>query len=373
MADEWRYYARRMNGDGTSTPLFHGVPLSGPILDRELSGPGSFDAEIKPERARGLKTFTGDPLFVPWSTAIFAEKDGKLRNGYILTDVEDHGKSLKLSGAGFGAYPTGQPYIDEFSGVQVDPLDVVRMLWAHTQGRLDGNLGLILDQTKSPVRWGKVKPEGASSAEEGPYVLGWWETHDMGKVIDDIAKTTPFDWKITHEWWQGGQDIHHQMHIGYPKLGSRRRDLRFVVGENLTMPNIPVIYQGEDYADEVMMLGAGEGRKMIRGLRARYNTGRLRRTVVVQDKTLMTQEAADRAVMEELSYRLGSPDLNELVLHDHPNAPIGSYDVGDEIEVRTKTGFHDNLDLWVRILGIQTEPEKGTETLTVARSEKGTN
>lgn len=369
MVDEWRYYARRMNGDGTSSPLMHGVPLLAPKLDRELSGPGGFDAEIAPERTLGYKAFDGKPLFIPWSTAIFVEKGGYLRGGYLLTDVEDTGKTLQLTGAGFGAYPAGQPYVGDYSGIQVDPLDVVRMLWAHVQGRLDGNLGLVLDGTTSPVRWGREKPDGAAAAEEGPYVLGWWETHDIGKVIDDIAKTAPFDWRIKHAW--DGENISHRMEIGYPSLGSRRRDLRFVIGENLIQPDIPIKYQGEDFADEIMMLGAGEGRKMIRALRARYGTGRLRRTIVVQDKTLTSQEAADRAVMEELSYRLGSPELNELTLFDHPNAPIGSYDVGDEIEIRTKTGFHDNLDLWVRILAIQTEPEKNTETLTVARSEKG--
>lgn len=366
-ADGWRYYAFKMNGDGTETPLHNSLPLNTVTLDTELSGPGGISASLPLGARKGLGT-NADELLLPWSTAIYAERSGQIRQGGILTNVEDAGAGLKLDCVGFSGYLNGQPYTGDYSGVQVDPLALVRLIWSHAQTKAGGNLGIVVDGTTSPVRVGKAAVDGNTSREEGPFILGWWETHDLGKVIDDLATDTPFDYHITHTW--DGDRIVHRLQLGYPSIGRRRTDLRFVLGENVfTQPTVD--YEGEDYADEVLVLGAGEGRKMVRGLQQRQGSGRLRRTVVVEDKTRTDQAAANRAALDELSYRLGSPDLQSLVLTNHPHAPIGSYTVGDEILVTTREGWHDGLSLWVRILAVSTDTEGDVDTLTVARSEKG--
>lgn len=362
----WRYYLFRANGDGTETPLYHSaLPLLNVNIDVELSGPGGITASLKPEQ-RGLAAGDGSPLFVPWSTVLYAEKDGQIRQGGILTEPVDDGPELKLDFVGHSGYPAGQPYTGDQQWVQEDPLNIVRHIWAHLQGKQGANLGVVVDGTTSPVRVGKAVPEGETVAkDEGPYILGWWETHDLGKALDDLATETPFDYLLSHGW--NGNTPAHRLQLGYPTIGRRRDDLRFVVGENIFVPPV-VKYDGEDYADEVLLLGAGEGRKMIRGLQQRSGANRLRRTVVVEDKTLTSQDAADRAALDELSYRLGSPDIQTLVLGE--TAPAG-YGVGDEILVTTKKGWHDGLNLWVRILAVSTETETNVDTLTVARSEKG--
>lgn len=367
--EPWKYYVRRLIGNGTEVPAYNGLPLEKVSLDRELSGPGGIKGSLPFAVSRGMVTEDGSPLFVPWATTIYAEKDGHIRHGGILADVSDEGPDLKLDCVGFTGYATGQPYTSEYSVSSVDPLAVFRHIWAHLQGQPGGNLGLQIDNATSPIRVGVAKESGG----QGPYVLGWWETHDLGKVLDELATLTPFDYVVDHEW--DGEKVLHRVRIGYPTIGRRRDDLRFVVGENIFDGPLKVSYAGDDYADTVLLLGAGEGRKMIRGFQyrpARTEVLRLRRTVVVEDKSITTAQKAEQAAMDELSYRLGEADLTSLTVKDHPHAPVGSYDVGDEIRVRTPKGWHAGLDIWVRILAISTDPQTNSEELTVLRSEKGT-
>lgn len=368
MTDGWRYYARHMNGDGTESKLHDELPLLEVKIDNDLSGPGGLKAKLGPEQA-GLTKADGSSLFVPWATSIYAAKGPQIRGGGILANVKDSAGELNLDVVGFTGYAKDQPYTEDKSFVAEDPLNIVRHIWGHLQGKIGGNLGLVVDGTTSNMRIGKPLVEGVTAKDEGPFILGWWESHDLGKILDDLAVQTPFDYVLEHAW--DGEKIVHRMRIGFPAIGRRRTDLRFVMGENIFQQPPDIDYEGEDFADEVLMLGAGEGRKMIRGIQGRPHSGRLRRLAVVEDKTLTSHEAAERAARDELSWRLGDPDYTSLIVSDHPSAPHGSYGPGDEIQVRTPEGWHKGLDLWVRILSISIDPQSGLETLSVTRSEKG--
>lgn len=363
----WRYLARRLNGDGTETPLHHDLPFSKPLFDRELSGPGSLKARLAPESQVGLKSEDGAPIFVEGQTAIYAEKDGHIRHGYILMDITDDGPELQLDGVGFTGYPKDQPYNAEYSQIGVDPLDVTRHLWSHLQGKQAGNLGLQVDTTtKTPIRLGTKEDKNVQGS--GPFTMGWWDTKDIGAKIDTLATDTPFDYVEEHYW--EGEVVKHRLRFGYPTIGIRRTDLRFVVGENIDVPPV-VEYTGKDYATAIIMLGAGEGRKMWRGIAVENGyPSRLRRVLTLEDKSLTSQAAVDRAAANALALRKPLPDFSTIVVRDHENAPIGSYNLGDQIQVKTTGGWHAGLDLWVRIIAITTDPEKMTDTLSVVRTDK---
>lgn len=363
----WRYYAHRLNGDGTETRLASNVPLRGTGITRDFSGPGGITATISPQHRR-LQTAGGEPLFQSWSTAIYAEKDGLIRGAGLVTDLEEDGPELTLDLPGFTYYPVQQPYIGENSIVRADACDVARHVWQHLQGKPGGNLGMTFDTYQSGTLIGtRPAAEGEDAAQyPGPYILADWQTKDLGAVFDDMAKAAPFEY-LTDHWWDGEQ-VRHHVRMGRD-LGRRRDDLRFVVGENIRV-RPPINHGGEEYADEILILGAGEGSKMVRGLQQRASTGRLRRAQVIEAKDVQDTATANRRAAEELAYRLGDPDLDVLEVVDHPNAPLGSYDAGDQIRVRTRAGWSGELDLWVRILSLTIRPETNTTTLTVARAEK---
>lgn len=523
MSAGWHYIATRIHGDGTETPLDFDVPISGAEITIELSGPGGVTGTIAPE-ILALKDDDGRPILTPWNTAIYAELDGVIRGGGILVEPEEHGPDLAIDAMGFSAYPSGQCHVGQYSKIGIDPLDAARHIWEHLQSQPAGNLGLVLDETISPVRigipedpkltsartaehktrtayeaakadrveldnalkahdkdiansrkaiwsaipleyfaerakiikqssppsggnastdhiwwdtddgsintyhgpqagagWkpitkkkadlvkdriaihdrldaqrdGIVKDRDAAKAVETkakdtwdaaaarlrdeaggaaqPYVLAAWLNQDLGEQFDELAKNTPFEYLVEHYWDRDPElaVIHHEMRLGYPRLGRRRHDLRFVVGENVLVPP-PVTWDGSEYASEVLVIGAGEGRTTVIGhVHAPTPTGRLRRVKAVEAKHLSSKGAAERYGAAEVRRSSGEPGFGEeIVVRDSPSARIGSYRPGDEILIQNTDGWSAGRDIWVRILAVRHNPESGETNLNVTRAEK---
>jgi len=196
--------------------------------------------------------------------------------------------------------------------------------------------------------------------------LVWYQTDNLGGEIDKLAKETPFEYREAHVW--NGDVIDHKLRLGYPMIGRRRHDLRFVVGENIQI--VPSVDFGTDYASEVLTLGAGQGRSMIRGTSARPDT-RLRRVAVVPDKSLTKTTAANALAAQEVLRRSGLADVSEVTIIDHPHAPLGSFDVGDEILVQVGSGWADDLALWCRVTSMTISPDVlGAARLSILRTDR---
>lgn len=367
----WRYIATRLNGNGTEEVLDWELPLdpgSVKIID-DLSGPGRLTASIPFEKAT-LKV-DGEPVLVPWSTAIYAEENGHIRFGAILADVTGRSGELALDGVGFSGYADGQPYTATYSKIDVDPMSIGRHIFNHLQGHRDGDIGLTMDHVDSPIRVGTRKVEKGKKGQEDrvteqPYTLHWFQTSNLGYEFDALARDTPFDYHVRH-WWSG-ETIRHHMDIGYPTLGRRLHDLRFVVGENIM--EIPdVEYDGDEYASEVLFLGAGEGRKRVHATSNR-STGRLRRATVVTDRNVRDKRRAQTFADSEVRSRLGEAEVKEFFVLNHPHALFGTFGPGDEILVETTDGWTDELALWSRIVSMTTEPGSNTSRVVTKRVDK---
>lgn len=372
----WRYIAERLNGDGTATFLHQELPLAGAQITDQLSGPSALTGNV-PVEFLSLKGDDGKPLLEPWSTAIYAEADGEIRGGGLLVDRKASGSRLELDCMGFTGYAKGQPYTDSQFWVEADPLDMAREIWRFLQSQAQGNLGLQLDTTTSPVRIGTELTQdefdtqnGPLVFENGPYRLAWYQTPDLGAAFDDLAEQTPFDYREKHYWDTDGLRILHRLELGYPTLGARRTDLTFVFGENVRdMPDIDV--DGTDFANGVIVLGAGEGRDMVSSGVVSVSDFRLRRIAVVADKNLRSKGSAVAVANRELAVRkVLSGDITDIEVVDHPHAPLGSWKVGDEVRVQADTGW-ETADLWCRILTSTISPESSNvASLTIQRTDK---
>lgn len=376
----WRYLATRLNGDGTETLLDPDLPLEDVSVDTLLSGDDGIDAKIEPAYSRLLGP-DGKPLLQEWSTAIYAEADGEIRAGTILANSGFTGKTWDLECVGFTGYGRDLPYTGGgYKGIKVDPIDVGRTIWGHIQGHPGGNIGLTLDPTTTggvvtigtelrQVEFDTVS--GPVSFEAGPYKLNWYSNHDLQGDFDDLANETPFDYR-THHYWDG-DIIRHRVEIGYPKLGRRRNDLRFVYGVNIfDAPDVD--RSGDIYASGTMVLGAGEGASMINAIiEPPGGTGRLRRIAVVIDDTIKSKKKAISRAESENQWRANQDDVTSFVAIDHKSAPYGAAQVGDEIRLEGKTDWVD-IDSWVRVLSISAQPARGNlAEYTVARTDKLTS
>ena len=358
--------------DAAAGEFFDGDTPAGDFVYRWAGEPDASVSE-KLIPAVPAKTELGDPLIQNWQSVIVSERDGQIMGVSIVKDSPVDEGSMSLTGIGLAGYPTGMPFTGSFKGIEVDPIDQVRRIWDHLQGKPQGNLGVVIDDTKAPkgVTIGAEEKDVSFETGEGeqvefqsgPYILAWYQTDDCGKEIEDLAEYTPFDYRMEHEW--SGESFTSFLRIGTPKIGVRRSRPRFVVGENIIeFPGIERV--GDDYANEVLCLGSGEATKMRRGT-ATVKTDRLRRAVVLADKSQRSNAAAEKAANAELKNRAGDPDITEITIMQHPNAEFNTWSLGDEILVTTPETWVKKMHMWCRVVSESWDCDKDTLKLTLKK------
>lgn len=403
----WRYHALRLPDRAW---LHRDLPLRGVKLSPAISGPFSLSAAIDPDYAE-LIGEDGRPLLQEWGTLILAEVDDVIRGGGIVTSLSTTGPLLEIGATGFSAYPGGQPLMQSLTwggkpagqtGTGVDPMDVVRALWAHLQGLPGGNLGVAVDGLSTPYRLGSwfnarklatsddpnpkasdIEPEipidrvwtnadrkpaaATGQAVHWHYALYHYDNVDIGAKVEELSKQVPLDWREHYTWTDADKtDVALRLEFGHPRLGSRL-NLRFVEGENIT-DVVTVTSDAEEYANVVVARGAGEGATQLVSTVSAPD-GRLRRAASVDRGEATTQAALQALAREELGRVSTLDDITSFTVDgSHPNAPIGSFEPGDEVFVQTHIGWRE-VGLWVRVLSFDYEPESTRITVSCTRVE----
>lgn len=372
----WRILLFELNGDGTETFIKGDVKLSDTQPIRKLSTPHQITGTLQ-RSATDLVDTNGAPLLKRWkTTAYVADENDKIWVGGVLADFDIDGPKLTIDVTGFTAYLKDQPYDGDFTSQGIDPLEIVRLFWAHQQERPGGNLGLEVDTASSPVRIGQPPRQVEFNADGSPVSFtaddksvkyNWWSTGDMAGVIDTLARDTPFDYLEEHTW--DGLQIRHFLKLGYPAIGTPQPELRFVLGENVrVMPSEK--YSGDDVVTEVWVFGAGEGRDRVRGVASINPEGSLRRVKQVDDKSITdTTVATNRARDILMGYQPDIPGagITTLLVSNHSHAQFGTFDVGDVVIYSGEHQWGDVV-IWVKILTMTLLPS-GQMLLQVTRAD----
>lgn len=404
----WRYYAFR----ALSREWVHReLPLRDVTIEHTLSGPGGLSASIEPTYA-DLVGVDGELVLREWDTIIVAEAAGQLRGGGILTSMEITGDQLSLDCVGFSGYAAGQPLAsslrwggstDGTSGEGVDPQAVIWWLWGHLQSQPDGDLGVTMTNLRTPYRLGawhnarklptddEPDPD-ASEVEEPPipidrvwtkqdskpaaatgktayweYRLDWYEDIEVGAKIDELCQQAGIDYRETWAWEDSTREsVRLHLELGYPRLGRRASNLRFVEGENISQV-VTLQRSGDDFANVVVGYGAGEGSKQIRQT-ASARDGRLRRVSILDAEDIDNEASLRQLATDELGRARQLTDITSFTVRDHPNATLGSFAAGDDVLVETVLGWQPTR-MWVRILSYSYSPDGDTVDITCARSD----
>lgn len=370
----WRFIAERLNGDGTATQLDGDLPLTGVSITETESDVNALEASVIPE----LKRLIGPdrkPLLEEWSTAIYAEKDGEIRGGGILAHSAFTGPTWELECVGFLGYGKDMPYTGSGNFfIYEDTLDIARFIWDHIQSQEGGDIGLEFDQRKSGILVGKsltsqeydpVGGAGGLTLESQAYKLAYYQDLDLLSNFDDLATQTPFHYRERHYWEDGVIKHFVDLPLVLPNL---RTDLRFAIGENvIAHPSITL--EGDDYASESYLLGAGEGARTIRG-HATYPRTRLRRVAVKSDASVRTVSLANGLAGNDLVWRRNLEDLSEIDIIDHPHAPIGAVAAGDAIYLQGHVDWLGDIGAWYKVTSVKTTPGSSTQSFSVTRFDK---
>lgn len=339
------------------------LPVSEVVITYTLSGPKLIKGKLKPEITDFL-----DLGLEPKATFIHIEQDNIIRGSAILqpSEMGDDG-SLTFIAEGLSGYPHNQPYQAEYSQVNIDPLDVVRHIWTHLLSSPRSNLGVLVGNATSEQRIGTEVDTVNGTIK--PYTLFWWDDTDCGREIDNLAKETPFDYVEFDEWNSTKTDVIHHVIPAYPRMGTRRFDLGFISGENIVSLSL-LREEPDQYASEVIVRGAGEGRDSIRGFAANIIGNRIRQSVSITDKSITTHDAATKRAQEELRQRQAFLNIREItILDQHENASLGDFSPGDDILVQVDIYWFDEIQMWCRVISFDWIPEKGIIVIQLQNSE----
>ena len=211
--------------------------------------------------------------------------------------------------------------------------------------------------------------------EEGPTKLTTWDVADCADFIATLCTDTPMEYAENYSWSAEGV-LGRKVVFAYPRMGRRRTDITFRTGEALRTWPEQDTGSGDEWANVLFAFGRGEGKVGLRTVVASgdpswlpkqpeiWNPGAsfprrgLMRPQAWTDKTRASTSTLRSAALAELRKRRAPIHLTKLTLQDHPHAPIGSYQLGDE--VLTTLDVDDNLTIsaWVRVTGITWQPSK---------------
>lgn len=343
---------------------------------RQLSGPTVMKGSFKPEII-SVQELNLDG-YAYW---FHVEIDNEIRASAIFLPPQYQESALSFACEGVSSVPHYLTFEAEYTGIGLDPLAIVRAIWTHVQAQPRSNLNVSVSGNTSPVKLGKaayietippVPPATASTTRDvaaAPYEMMWWDAVNCGSEIDTLAQQTPFDYVESSTWNSTKTNVVHFWNMGYPRVGTQRGNLLF--DEENIMELVPVQESEDSYASAVMVIGAGEGRDTIRGYASGDFGSRIRKTHIVTDKTITTTQRANSVAAAELGVRRGRLfEIGEIVIRaNHPNAPLGSYELGDDIPVKVDIPWlMDTLHDWYRITSITFNPSKDRVRLGLARS-----
>ena len=230
------------------------------------------------------------------------------------------------------------------------------------QADVDAQASIVATMKERKDKASELKSEAQQKESEdgGAYALEWWDAPDCGRLIDDLAKSAPFDWVEEHYW--SGDVPTTRIRIAHPRTGRRlsgENDPTFVQGVNITVQLQPAS-EGSNFANTVFGIGAGEGAGSIRRLISKRN-GRLRRVATLQSKDVKSKQDMVTRIQAELNARQETLAVNSIVVREHLNSPRGSYSLGDDIYVQGNVPHYGKFGLWHRIVSITEQPNGFTE------------
>ena len=325
--------------------LSQALPVTDLEYGPELSGPGELRGRLEPRLLAQYPT-----LVDPGNTLIYTESAGQLQWGGLVWDVRAQGNTYSLEAASWSSYLMKRFDLDGEHGgrgpyVNADRCQVIRNIWAYAQSIPDGDLGVIVDSTTSTSKIGTSQEVHHSH---------WWDQTPLGEQVDDLVSDqgTP-EYTCVTEWNADKTAVVKRIKLGWPRLGARRRDIEFSSGVNI-IEDPEETRSGDDYAQVVIGVGAGDGSAKLRQISAVRN-GRLRLEATASFPEVNGNDVLKQRTEWERAWRQTLGAVEQVTLRDTPAAPFGSWQVGDDVYVRIHNAWTSYVG-WRRITGWTIHP-----------------
>jgi hypothetical protein len=329
----------------TGAWLSTALPVTDLEYGPELSGPGQLTCKLSPKLLSTIPT-----LADPGTTLIYVESAGELQWGGLIWHVAASGSDYTIEAASWSSYLMKRWDLHgEHEGrgpyVYTDRCDIIRNIWDYAQSVADGDLGVTVDDTTSSSTIG-------TPAE--PHHSYWYDSTSLGDQVDNLVSdnATP-EYTCVTRWNTSKTAVVKRIQLGWPRLGARRRDITFASGVNIiTEPEKSL--SGDDYAQVVIGMGAGDGSAKLRQISAIRN-GRLRLETALDFPDINGNDTLKDRVQWERAWRQVLGSVGQVTLRNTPAAPFGSWQVGDDVYTRIHNPWGDYTG-WCRVLSWSIRP-----------------
>lgn len=338
-----------------------------PKVLRALSGPCNiqFDVDYRDYSAEGI-------YFKPYGQIIHAEKlinnERKIFASGIVQPSQIDKKTgvMHLEAQGFAGYPKGIPWLENWNPLVVDAFEIVHKIWTHLQSYGNAQLGVTVSPALSGI---EMLPGYAFDGEL--FNLDFFaqfiraaDKQDCGDHIDKLARDIPFDYLEKSTWNVDFTQIHKQILLGYPKLGADQTNLAFILNENVIEAS-PHIETQIEWVSDVVIDGWFPGQEYSSTL-SNAASNRFRRVIMQDDARINSDERAAAWALRKLTRRQIPAYWDSIIVDmGHPNAPFGTYDVGDRIMVKGIMPWVGVVEQQHKIIAIAVDDDGGTCELTL--------
>lgn len=280
--------------------------------------------------------------------------------------IDAQSGDITVEALGFMGYPKGIPWLADYNPIAVDPAEVIAKIWSDCQNYTNANLGVEV----LPVSTGTQMLPGYGfdgnvlSFDFFALFIRAIDFQDSGDVINGIARDIPLDMLEEVSWNPEKTSVQKIIRLGYPYLGLLQQNMLFSLGENVITaecaeemeiePVSDIIIRswvpGKTYSSQLNLETFSEenGYSLADPLK------RFRRVMMEEDARIDSSERSKAWAKRKLTRR-NIPDSFQKVMVDwnHPNAPVGSFWLGDTVFVEAK-GYPWKGDIsgWHRVVSM---------------------
>lgn len=284
--------------------------------------------------------------FAPVRTGIYLERDGEILFGGMLWTMELSVASgtVSIGASGFMSYLRRLPNFQDLTFSGVDQGLIAKALLEQAMALGGADIGLTAATPAPSVSRDRTYPAQ--------------ERKSLGEAIEQLAAVDGgFVWRFEHSWNVDRSGIDSVLRIDTSPLG-RLTSYVFELGVNMSLLDLSV--DGTTMANYAEAWGQGEGGEGF--YRSSYNAA----SVVDFPLIASIQTFSDVKTFDNLSAKAaeitarGASPLRRIQLEVFPDAvpALGSYEVGDRVEVRGAYGALSVNGTWRIVelgLNVQTD------------------
>ena len=284
--------------------------------------------------------------------------------GPIVSDKKVDRKTgqLNLDCTGFMGYPKGIPFLDNYNPIAVDPAEVFQLFWAHIQNFANANLGVeVLPASTGTQMLPGIGFDGnILSFDFFALFLRAADFVDCGDFLTSLARDLPLDLFEDVKWNEDRTELSKVLRLAYPLGGVEQQNLAFRFGENI-LDAEPADESEIEPVSDVIIRSWLPG-KVYSSQLSNADMSRFRRVVMEEDANISSTERAAAWAKRKLTRRNVPKHFSKITVDpNHPNAPMGSFWVGDSIRVQAKDfPWLGDIDEWHRIISITMKNDEPT-------------